>query len=480
MFRIVHGSTQGLPDVTAFIETLEKYSDFFSGDGEIFVTRAPGRLDVIGGIADYSGSLVLEMPIREATFAALQKNDSAELEVMSLATDSKKTDRLFEMPLDDFEADGEPISYDAARKYFRGDQRDQWAAYVAGTLLVLSRERGVKFTGGVKILIDSKVPLGKGVSSSAAIEVAAMNAVCAAYDIAIESRELAILCQKVENLVVGAPCGVMDQMSSNCGGADQLMAMVCQPAELQAPKKIPAEIAFWGIDSGIRHSVGAGDYGSVRTGAFMGYRIIADIAGLSVLRDGTAGKVVIEDPKWHGCLANMTPEEFEREFAPHIPEKILGADFLETYDGISDGVTSVEREKEYAVLKPTAHPIYENARVHRFTELLDRPMTVELMTELGELMYGAHESYSACGLGTEGTDLLVSLVKEKPNLYGAKITGGGSGGTVAVLGSADAEDAINEVVEEYEKRMNYRPYVFSGSSPGAADFGYLKLSKDSK
>ena len=98
---------------------------------------------------------------------------------------------------------------------------------------------------------------------------------------------------------------------------------------------------------------------------------------------------------------------------------------------------------------------------------------------LGELMYESHESYSACGLGSRGTDLIVSLVRaEGPanGVYGARITGGGGGGTVAVLGRSDAYPAIRRIVDAYEKRIAYRPYVFSGSSDGSAKFGTRTVS----
>jgi L-arabinokinase len=89
-------------------------------------------------------------------------------------------------------------------------------------------------------------------------------------------------------------------------------------------------------------------------------------------------------------------------------------------------------------------------------------------------MLQSHESYSACGLGAHGTDLIVKLVREagaNGGLYGARITGGGSGGTVAILGRADAGNRIAEIVAKYRSLTGYSPHVFSGSSPGAAQFG---------
>jgi L-arabinokinase len=132
------------------------------------------------------------------------------------------------MDLSDFMDGDEPISYEKARKFFAQDPAQKWAAYVAGTILVLMIELGVRFEDSISLLVSSAVPEGKGVSSSAAVEVASMSAIAAAHGLSIDPRDLAILCQKVENHIVGAPCGVMDQMTSSCGEANKLLAMICQ------------------------------------------------------------------------------------------------------------------------------------------------------------------------------------------------------------------------------------------------------------
>src|SRR5256885_17056927 len=86
--------------------------------------------------------------------------------------------------------------------------------------------------GGVRILVDSAVPEGRGVASSAALEVAVATAVAASSGIEISPTELAALCQRVENQVVGAPCGIMDQMTSACGKQDRLLQLRCQPGTI--------------------------------------------------------------------------------------------------------------------------------------------------------------------------------------------------------------------------------------------------------
>src|SRR5262249_3057106 len=157
-----------------------------------------------------------------------------------------------------------------------------------------------------------------------------------------------------------------------------------------------------------------------------------------------------------------------------------GSEFLARYIGTTDTVTRIEPETRYAVRIPTAHPIYENFRVRAYAELLAGELNEAKLKLLGEIMYQSHASYSACGLGSSGTDLLVRLVREagpKHGLYGAKITGGGSGGAVAVLGRSDAGEAILEVAKRYRRETGYQPYIFHGSSPGAAVFGHLRLEK---
>jgi L-arabinokinase len=308
-----------------------------------------------------------------------------------------------------------------------------------------------------------------------------MQAVSAAFDVRLEERETALLCQMVENLVVGAPCGVMDQMTSACGEAARLLKLLCQPAELQGVISIPAEISFWGLDSGVSHAVTGADYASVRIGAFMGYRIIAELAGLAVTANEHGGPVLIDDPKWGGYLSNVTPSEFEQTYAAHLPERISGAEFLARYQGTTDRVTRIAPEAVYAVRVPTAHAVYEHHRVRVFAQLLGDALSERQLELLGELMYQSHASYKACGLSVAGTDRLVELVREAgpaQGLYGAKITGGGSGGTVAVLGHGDVRASIHGIAGKYERETGHRPYIFDGSSPGGAAFGHLKLGRD--
>lgn len=427
-------------------------SGLFNRSAPITIARAPGRLDVMGGIADYSGSLVLQWPIAEGTFAAVQRTNDSTIQIVSEGTPL----RTYTLTLEEI-----AMGYDEARSSFCRREDTRWVSYVAGIFIVLRLERSVSFSQGAKILIASDVPESKGVASSAALEVALMAAVCGAFDIRVEAHEIALLCQKAENLVAGAPCGIMDQMASECGQANYLLALLCQPAELQPPVPVPPDIRIWGVDSGERHAVSGADYSSVRAAAFMGQRMIA-----------------AEKIGWDSYLANIPVAEFETEWIHRLPKEISGDEFIARFSGMKDTVTTVDPSRVYKLREATAHPVYEHERVQEFRRLLLAAFSEERGPRLGDLMYQSHQSYSACGLGSPGTDLIVTLVKgagPAKGLHGARITGGGSGGTVAVIGNADAERAILEIVKNYADMTGHAPYLFSGSSAGAAQYGCVQV-----
>jgi galactokinase len=469
---------EGLGVMLLFRLINEAVPDFFRPDRRIHIARAPGRLDVMGGFADYSGSLVLQLPTAEAACAAVQKRDDDMLRVWSPSRDGSRT-QLLSVRLGDLGLPDAPIDYAEARAFLLADPRDRWVAYLLGCLIVLARERGLRPQFGFDLLVSSDVPEGKGVSSSAAIEVATMQALAVLYGIPLQGRELALLCQMVENEVVGAPCGVMDQMTAACGQADELMALRCQPCELEGSLVVPPELEIVGLDSGVRHAVSGSDYGAVRTGAFLGARWLADLRGLPIRAEGSLR--IADDPVWKGYLANCPVEEFRSRYAAQLPDSIGGAEFLARFGGIADALSPVDPARTYAVLAPTRHPIEENARVERFRELITAPLSPASREELGALMDASHVSYSACGLGNAATDFLVEQVRARQAagapVYGGKITGGGSGGTVVMIGERGKVwyEALR-IKKALHLETGHSGHVFRWSSPGAMSFGSIELS----
>ena len=446
------------------------FGDLFQAGNDIFVVRAPARLDVMGGIADYSGAVVLQYPLDRAVVLGLQRRQDNCIVIRSLGLEREGLSPDFQFPLDEFSSGGLVRSYESLHAELKSDPKTSWAAYIVGVFQVLLGEGVVKdFPSGTTIGLSSTIPVGAGIASSGALEVATMAAVVAAYGLKLDGLEMARLCQLAENRVVGAPCGIMDQVTSLFGQKGELLALECQPHRLLANLALPEGFCAVGIDSGVKHSVGGSRYTDTRIGAFMGHKIICQY----LLSQGHS-----KDP-YNGYLCNITPQEYNRTYRELLPKSITGAEFLARFGPTIDPVTTIEPAKTYRPRSRTEHPIYENARVKRFMALLEQAEKGEpsaAVLEAGRLMYASHWSYGQrCGMGAPETDLIVRLVRQagpKRGLYGAKITGGGSGGTVAVLASVDSGDAIDEIAQRYSEETGHQPNLFQGSSPGALDFGY--------
>jgi galactokinase len=456
----------------------ELSADF--GDRSLRVSRAPGRLDVMGGIADYTGSLVCELPLDRAAAVALQERDDRQVQVFSFNLFDEHKPFTFRIPLDAL------ATSDVAtlRREFAEPGR-HWAAYLAGCLFILHEHGFVDLRDpkhkGINLALYSTVPLGAGVSSSAAIEVATMSNLVDHFGVRdrLTPMQMARLCQQVENRVVGAPCGIMDQATSCIGEAASLLRLVCQPHELQPPLKLPAGVRVLGINSNVKHSVGGGAYGRTRCAAFIAHKIILETmrrVGQSVRRE------LVADPM-NGYLANLDPEDYKKHFRPRLPELMKGSDFLRDFGGTIDTATTVHPDETYPVQHAADHHVLEARRVKNFVEYLEQA-SVETdpqkrrsaLDRAGHLMYASHLSYTNDAmLGADECDLLVKLVRDREpaGLYGAKITGGGSGGTVAILAdeSPSVDAAIDEIMTEYERQTGKRPELISGTSPGAWQIG---------
>jgi L-arabinokinase len=196
----------------------------------------------------------------------------------------------------------------------------------------------------------------------------------------------------------------------------------------------------------------------------MGKKIINDIRA----RTGRAGL---------DYLTELSTAEL-KQYASEIPEEILGSEFLAKHKTHDDPVTKISPDATYRVAGPARHPVEENERVTKFMEALRAAKNGgdEALVTAGECMYGAHESYRKnCHLSTDEVDFLVDSVRQrgvKSGLYGAKITGGGTGGTVAVFGKKEAlKKHIPDIAVEYSRRVGVMPDIFEGTSPGAIEFG---------
>lgn len=473
------------PDLAKFERGVQQrvVEGYFENGAEILINRTPGRLDLMGGNDDYTGGLVFETTIREATLVAVQPRPDQTVRFFNPAVKALGWSERMDFSLADLMDHGGVKPLEAVRAWINADPTRAWCAYVLGNLYFLIKQFPEKIKHGFSLYLESAVPLGKGVSSSAALEVAPMKAIAEMYGIQVEGVELASWTQWVEIALTQSACGIMDQLTVVMGDEGYFVPMLCQPCQPQPLVKLPENLRLWGIDSGVSHSVAGLEYESARAATFMGYRFLCDWEKLEPKLDESGALPRWVEPKWNGYLANVSPSRFRMDYENRLPETISGKDFTRIYPVHLDPFTPVRPEVTYPVRAATRYAVEENWRVHNFFSLLSKPSTmIDSNTGflLGELMYLAHLGYSECGLGSEATDKLVDLAREEKanGLLGAKITGGGAGGTVAILGwnTPDAEKAFKRVLDRYASWSKTVPYVFSGSSAGSDKFGVLRVS----
>lgn len=227
------------------------------------------------------------------------------------------------------------------------------------------------------------------------------------------------------------------------GQPGKVLPILCRPDITVEPLALPPGVRLVGWPSGVKHSVGASPYGVARTATFMGKKIAETIIGRPL-----------------EFATELRPSEFYREVLPKMPRTITGKEFTATYGGVDDALSSVEPDREYAVADSLRFPIEENGRCILARTLLATIQgksltdaeTIAVLAQIGELMLQSHAGYTAIGLGSPETDTMIrQLCKMIPSMggvIGARISGGGSGGTVVVLCFEDKIPAIEALAKE--------------------------------
>jgi len=437
---------------------------FFSG-GEIWVGRVPARLDVMGGIADYSGANVCEAVLGRGMLMALQPRTDRTLRIRTLQVGGRSLPVETRIPLEYFSSGEGLAGYGEVRNLCQANPLASWVSYIGGSIFTLLKEESVRMPFGFSMILLSAVPMNVGIGSSAAVEIGTLSCLNAYLGLGLNGERIARLGQMAENYVVGAPCGIMDQTAITSGRTGKLTHILCRPGKVMGEVDIPEGTGFVGISSMVRHSVAGNPYSDTRIGAFMGKKIINEFRAAT-------GKAPIN------FLTELTSEEFRSQYEAKLPESILGSDFLAQYKTHDDPVTTIQPDATYRVAGPARHPIEENERVLKFMEALKgaKELGESALITAGEQMYGAHASYkNNCNLSVEEVDFLVEAVRKRgvaKGLYGAKITGGGTGGTVAIFGKLDAlKVQVPLIAAEFSRRIGIMPDIFEGTSPGAMEFG---------
>jgi galactokinase len=366
----------------------------YQAEPAVFV--APGRVNIIGEHTDYAEGFVMPAAINFATLAGISPRTDGKIAVHS-------------------ENYGEEKIFDAASRPAKGSKH--WSDYPMGVVSILAGE-GHKIPG-FNLSIWGDVPLGSGLSSSAAIEVATALAVCSLVGASYPGPVLARLCQRAENEFVGSSCGIMDQFISVNGKENHAMLLDCRDLSFQlAP--IPANVALVIANTMVKHSVAGGDYPTRRAESEAACAVINSHRGpVPFLRDAT-----LEDlDKWGNEMA---------------PKSLLRA----------------------------RHVISENLR----TVAASKALLKGDMKELGRLMAEAHRSYSKDFEGScAEADTMVELANELPGLIGARLTGGGFGGcTINLVEQDKAKAFADELGRRYAAKIGIKPQIHICHASGGA------------
>lgn len=348
---------------------------------------APGRVELLGNHTDYNGGVVLSAAINLGISARGRRRDGGQIVLSSEGLEGRVTARV-----DQLAASG------------------SWADYPLGVAEIL-RAAGYPI-GGFEADFSSTLPLGAGLSSSAAIEVCTGVLLMGLFDFSVPRLELARLCRRAENEFVGVSCGLLDQVSSIFGERHRAIHLDCR-AETVETVPLPEGSALLVVNSGVKHALTGGEYNERRDQCFEAARIL----GVPALRDVSSAQ-----------LAAATMPDLVKRRAAHI--------------------------------------VGENERVTAAVKHLRKGEAAEF----GRLMTASHHSsMTNFENSTPELDALVEIAVALPGVHGARLTGGGFGGAIIALVEKDRiQDVADTIGRTYASRTGHQgTAILCESGPGA-------------
>jgi galactokinase len=357
------------------------------GESPEFVARAPGRVNLIGDHTDYNDGFVLPMAIDRAVWIALRPSEDGRVRVHSLDFDER--------------TEFDPSVLPARRN---GTSAEGWSEYIRGVAWAL-RGAGLP-TRGWEGVVAGDVPLGAGLSSSAALELATMVAFAATGALEWHPATMARLAQRAENEWVGVNCGIMDQLISAAGRAGHALLIDCRSLETQAVP-VPDGVAVVVLDTATRRGLVDSAYNERRRQC----EAAAQFFGVRVLRDVDAA----------------------------------------TFAARSTGLDETTRRRG-------RHVITENARTLAAADALREGNAARV----GQLMNESHESLrSDFEVSRHELDVVVALAAKHRDCFGARMTGAGFGGCAVALVRRDAvHEFARSTAIEYQRAVGLTPAVY--------------------
>ncbi|MCX8155882.1 MAG: galactokinase [Verrucomicrobiae bacterium] len=369
-------------------KTKQQFTKKF-GQAPQWLAAAPGRVNVIGEHTDYNDGFVLPMAIENCTVAAAAPASNGALR---LRLGSGEKPELVEIPLQGRVSKGDPA----------------WANYVRGVIAGF-QDLGIKLPS-LDVFIESDVPLGGGLSSSASLEVATATLLEAVTGHKLDPVQKALLCQKAEHEYAGMPCGIMDQFISLMGKAGHLLLLDCRSRQTELVPMSDPTLAFLIVNTNVKHELTGGGYAKRREQCYEAARVL----GVPMLRDATMDQL-------EAAKSRLDPVVFRR--ARHV-------------------IGEIERTTRAA-----------------------REIKAARWTEVGQLMYASHDSLrDDYEVSCPELDAVVELAREigpAGGVIGCRMTGGGFGGcAVALVESARVEQLAQKIAEGYCKRTGIQPACF--------------------
>jgi galactokinase len=364
------------------------------------VFRAPGRVNLIGEHTDYNDGFVMPVALDISTWARVSPRDDRRLQIYS-----ENFDEEVEVDL-------------AAQLATQLTARKHWSDYPIGVAVMLDRA-GHRLRGA-RLELRGEVPIGSGLSSSAAVEVATACALVANAGLQVDKRELARLCRQAENEFVGARVGIMDQFVSLFGQAQHALLLDCRTLEFKL-LPLPDNYRLMICNTMVKHELASSAYNERREQCEAGVQHLAQF---------------LPDVK---ALRDVSIEQLEQYRA-----------------GLSE-----------VVYRRCRHVITENARVLAAGDALERSD----LHEFGKLMAASHQSLRYdYEVSSDELDLMVELAQKVEGVYGARMTGGGFGGcTVNLVAEYHIEEFQTTVAREYERITKLEPEIYVCTAANGAE-----------
>ncbi len=362
--------------------------------------RAPGRVNLIGEHTDYNDGFVMPAAIDFYTTVEISPLDQSKQRKLQIVSENYGDE--IEIDLDD-------------PNIVRGRH---WSDYPVGVAVML--ERAGHRLRGARLRIRGEVPIGAGLSSSAAVEVATACALTTFFGLQIESRELALLCQQAENEFVGARVGIMDQFVSLFGQAHKALMLDCRSLEFRL-LPLPDNVRLIICNTMVKHALASGAYNERRAQCEAGVKHLA-------------------------------------QFLPHVTA--LRDVTLEQLEQFSQGLPEI-------VYRRCRHVIAENERVLLAAAALEE----RNLERFGELMGESHRSLrDDYEVSSEELDVMVELAQRVEGVYGARMTGGGFGGcTINLVDTEQADEFRARVAEGYEQATKIKPEIYVCNASSGAE-----------